>query len=85
MQTVRLNKISTKAPKQFNKEKTKAKTLLILKELTELQNLTTLTNFEINQRFNIQMTNSVADTLRLRIYINGIGNINDDKIKLIVE
>ena len=39
MQTVRLNKISTKAPKQFNKEKTKAKTLMILKELTELQNL----------------------------------------------
>jgi len=39
MQTVRLNKISTKAPKQFNKEKTKAKTALILKELTELQNL----------------------------------------------
>lgn len=39
MQTVRLSKISTKAPKQFNKEKTKAKTLLILKELTELQNL----------------------------------------------
>jgi hypothetical protein len=28
MQTVRLNKISTKAPKQFNKEKTKAKTLI---------------------------------------------------------
>jgi hypothetical protein len=40
--------------------------------LTELQNLTTLTNYEINQRFNIQMTNSVADTLTLRIYINGI-------------
>jgi PPK2 family polyphosphate:nucleotide phosphotransferase len=39
MQTVRLNKISTKAPKQFNKEKTKAKTALVLKELTELQNL----------------------------------------------
>jgi PPK2 family polyphosphate:nucleotide phosphotransferase len=39
MQTVRLSKISTKAPKQFNKEKTKAKTELILKELTELQNL----------------------------------------------
>lgn len=39
MQTVRLNKISTKAPKQFNKEKTKAKTSLILQELTELQNL----------------------------------------------
>lgn len=39
MQTVRLSKISTKAPKQFNKEKTKAKTLLMLKELTELQNL----------------------------------------------
>lgn len=39
MQTVRLNKISTKAPKQFNKEKTKAKTALMLKELTALQNL----------------------------------------------
>ena len=51
--------------------------------LTELQNLTTLTNFEINQRFNIQMTNSVADTLRLRIYINGIGNINEDKIIIV--
>jgi len=40
--------------------------------LTELQNLTTLTNFEINQRFNVQITNSVADTLTLKIYINGI-------------
>lgn len=39
MQTVRLSKISTKAPKQFNKEKTKAKTALVLKELSELQNL----------------------------------------------
>ena len=39
MQTVRLSKISTKAPKSFNKEKTKEKTALILKELTELQNL----------------------------------------------
>lgn len=39
MQTVRLSKISAKAPKQFNKEKTKAKTALMLKELTELQNL----------------------------------------------
>jgi len=48
--------------------------------LTEFQNLIPLTNYQINQRFNIQMTNSVADTLRLRIYINGIGNINDDKI-----
>ncbi len=39
MQTVRLSKISTRAPKSFNKEKTKEKTALILKELTELQNL----------------------------------------------
>jgi len=39
MQTVRLSKISTRAPKAFNKEKTKAKTALILNELTELQNL----------------------------------------------
>jgi PPK2 family polyphosphate:nucleotide phosphotransferase len=39
MQTVRLSKISTRAPKSFNKEKTKEKTALILKELTEFQNL----------------------------------------------
>lgn len=51
--------------------------------LTEFQNLTPLTNYQINQRFNVQMTNSVADTLRLRIYINGIGNINDDKIIIV--
>jgi hypothetical protein len=51
--------------------------------LTEFQNLTPLTNYQINQRFNIQMTNSVADTLRLRIYINGIGDTNDDKIIIV--
>jgi PPK2 family polyphosphate:nucleotide phosphotransferase len=39
MPTVRLSKISTKAPKQFNKEKIKIKTALMLKQLNELQNL----------------------------------------------
>jgi hypothetical protein len=38
--------------------------------LIELQNLTALTNYSITQRFNVQLTNTVADTITLRIYIN---------------
>jgi hypothetical protein len=40
--------------------------------LIELQNLTALTNYSITQRFNVQMTNTGADTITLRIYINGV-------------
>ncbi len=39
MATVKLSAISTRAPKGWNKEKTKAKTEKILEELDELQNL----------------------------------------------
>ena len=39
MPQIQLSKISTKAPKTFNKEKTKAKTAILLEELDELQNL----------------------------------------------
>ncbi len=39
MAALSLSKISTKAPKGVNKEKTKAKTVKILQELNELQNL----------------------------------------------
>lgn len=39
MAQIQLNKISTKAPKGFNKDKTKAKTAKLLQELEELQNL----------------------------------------------
>jgi PPK2 family polyphosphate:nucleotide phosphotransferase len=39
MPTIHLSKISTKAPKGFNKEKTKAKLNQLLAELDELQNL----------------------------------------------
>ncbi len=39
MATVKLSAISTVAPKEFNKEKTKAKTEKLLVELDELQNL----------------------------------------------
>jgi hypothetical protein len=43
--------------------------------LIELQNLTALTNYPITQRFNVSLTNTVADTIRLRIYINTVGII----------
>ncbi len=39
MATIHLNKISTTAPKGLNKEKTKARTVKLLSELDELQNL----------------------------------------------
>ena len=39
MGTIRLKEISTRAPKEFDKEETKAKTQKILSELDELQNL----------------------------------------------
>lgn len=39
MAAIQLSKISTKAPKAFDKEKTKAKTAKLLEELDELQNL----------------------------------------------
>jgi PPK2 family polyphosphate:nucleotide phosphotransferase len=39
MKAIQLSSISTRAPKSFNKEKTKAKTAAILAELDELQNL----------------------------------------------
>jgi PPK2 family polyphosphate:nucleotide phosphotransferase len=39
MAQIQLAKISTKAPKGFNKEKTKAKTAQLLEELDELQNV----------------------------------------------
>ena len=39
MTQIQLAKISTKAPKGFNKEKTKVKTTTLLEELNELQNL----------------------------------------------
>ena len=39
MAIIHLNKISTRAPKGWNKEKTKAKTAALLVELAELQNL----------------------------------------------
>lgn len=39
MAQIQLSKISTKAPKAFNKDKTKAKTAKLLEELDELQNL----------------------------------------------
>jgi polyphosphate kinase 2 (PPK2 family) len=39
MPQIQLSKISTKAPKNFDKEKTKAKTAKLLEELDELQNL----------------------------------------------
>ncbi len=39
MSGIKLSKISTKAPKGFDKEKTKAKTAKLLEELDELQNL----------------------------------------------
>ncbi|MBS4063993.1 MAG: deoxynucleoside kinase [Chitinophagaceae bacterium] len=39
MPTIKLSAISTRAPKSFNKEKTKAKTAKLLEELDELQNL----------------------------------------------
>jgi polyphosphate:nucleotide phosphotransferase, PPK2 family len=39
MSRVSLNEISTRAPKEFNKEKTKERTAKILMELDELQNL----------------------------------------------
>lgn len=39
MPTIQLSAISTRAPKSFNKEKTKAKTVKLLEELDELQNL----------------------------------------------
>ena len=39
MSHIKLSKISTKAPKSFDKEKTKAKTAKILDELDDLQNL----------------------------------------------
>jgi len=39
MDTIRLDKIDTKAPDKFDKEKTKEKTAAILEELNELQNL----------------------------------------------
>jgi PPK2 family polyphosphate:nucleotide phosphotransferase len=39
MPTIKLSAISTRAPKSFNKEKTKATTAKLLEELDELQNL----------------------------------------------
>lgn len=39
MATIKLSAISTRAPKNFNKEKTKAKTEKLLEEMDELQNL----------------------------------------------
>jgi len=39
MDKIKLSKISTRAPKEFEKEKTKEKTGAILKELNDLQNL----------------------------------------------
>src|ERR1700742_2346700 len=39
MATTRLNKIDTRAPKEFNKAETKEKTAQIVEELDELQNL----------------------------------------------
>jgi hypothetical protein len=42
--------------------------------LLELQNLVPLTNFLITHRFYARITNTVADTLTFRIYINGIGH-----------
>lgn len=39
MSHIQIGKISTKAPKGFNKDKTKAKTARLLEELDELQNL----------------------------------------------
>ena len=39
MALIQLAKISTKAPKEFNKDKIKAKTTKLLEELDELQNL----------------------------------------------
>jgi len=39
MGKIRLDEISTRAPKEFNKEETKAKTAALLEELNELQNL----------------------------------------------
>ncbi|MDD2794026.1 MAG: polyphosphate kinase [Sediminibacterium sp.] len=39
MPVVNLNKISTRAPRGWNKEKTRAKTAVLLEELGELQNL----------------------------------------------
>ena len=39
MSDIKLDKINTRAPKDFDKEKTKAKTQVILQELNELQNL----------------------------------------------
>jgi PPK2 family polyphosphate:nucleotide phosphotransferase len=39
MSQIKINEISTRAPKDFNKEETKVKTAAIVKELNELQNL----------------------------------------------
>jgi hypothetical protein len=41
--------------------------------LIEFQNLTPLTTYSIYQRFNVQLTNTVADVISLRIYVNGAG------------
>jgi PPK2 family polyphosphate:nucleotide phosphotransferase len=39
MSSIKLSKIDTRAPKSFNKEKTKEKTLLMLDKIAELQNV----------------------------------------------